>query len=515
MQGNLAIDLIRTRSKGKTERFQEAVNSPRQAMAELCRRNFFYFMNVFWDVVSPEEPKWNWHIEYLTKELEIVARRVAAGLPREYDLIINIPPGTTKSITCSIMFPVWCWINWAWMRFIVASYSGALSLEHAEYSRDLVRSDKFKWLFPELEIKQDKDTKSNFRIQTKAFDKYGRVIQRIPGGNRFSTSVGGTLTGFHAHIALVDDALDPNRAVSDVELKSTNRWIDQTLSTRKIDKAVTVTVLIMQRLHQNDPAGHILDKKKANVKHICLPGEIKNYEKEVKPPELIEMYVDQLLDPVRMDWAVMKDLEADLGQYGYAGQVGQLPTPPGGGMFKVDHFHNIDMMPAPINIIQTVRYWDKAGTDDGGAYTVGTKMHKLRNGKFLISDVKRFRKSSEEREAIIKETAEADGREVVIYMEQEPGSSGKDSVNASIRNLSGFAAYPDSPTGDKVYRADPFSVQVNGGSVLLLMADWNRDFLDEYRFFPFSTYKDQVDSGAGAFNKLAGKREVRVLTKRG
>ena len=475
------------------------------ATAILCRRSLFFFMQEFWDEISNDEFKPNWHIKLFCDELQSIAERVAEGKPKKHDLIVNVPPGTSKTTTFMIMFPVWCWVNWFWMRFITASYSSALSLESAEYSRDLIRSNKFKRLFPELTIKQDKDTKSNFKI----IKTSGEKIEL--GGNRYSTSVGGTLTGFHGHILLVDDPLDPNRAVSEVELANANRWIDQTLSTRKVDKAVTPTVMIMQRLHENDPSGHILAKKKSNTRHISLPGEIRNYKKSLKPKKYAKYYKDDLLDPERMPWEVLKDMEADLGQYGYAGQVGQSPTPPEGGMFKVDHFQIIDQLPAPVNFVQTVRYWDKAGSDNTGAYTAGTKMSVLQNGKFIIHDVVRGQWSSEIREKIIRETAEADGPEVQIYTEQEPGSGGKESAQATIKNLAGYMAYADRPIGDKVFRADPYSVQVNNGNVMLLRGDWIQAFKEEHRNFPFSTYKDQVDSASGAFAKLTAKKRARVL----
>ncbi len=481
-----------------------------EVRAEKCRRSLFYFMKEFWQEVSTDEFKPNWHIEYLCRELEKLARQVADNKPREYDLIINVPPGTTKSITCSVMFEPWCWTNWHWIRFIVSSYSDSLSLEHAEFSRDIVRSKKFQTYFPDLDIKQDKDTKSNFRLVRKEFNEAGRVTKINFGGNRYSTSVGGTLTGFHAHILIVDDPLNPQQAASKVKLNTANRWIEQTLSTRKVDKAVTPTIMIMQRLHQDDPTGHMLAKKKANVKLICLPGEIRNYAKQVNPPELKDLYEDGLLDPVRMSWPVLKDLEADLGQYGYAGQIGQNPTPPGGGMFKVDFFQIIDSLPIPVNFMQIVRYWDKAGTPGSGAYTAGVRMIKLKNGKFIITDCKRGQWSAEVREDIIKGRAEADVQEGVIstrvFVEQEPGSGGKESADATIRNLAGHSAGKDRPVGDKVYRADPYSVQVNNGNVMLLRGDWNHEFIEEHRFFPFSTYKDQVDAASGAFKELAGKR---------
>lgn len=497
-------------ARTRTARVKKAVQQKDPVIAASCKRSLFHFIRTFWDQVAADEPSWNWHIPYLCSQLMRIANKVANNESKDHDLIINIPPGTTKSITCSVMFPAWCWINWPWMRFITASYSGQLSLELAEYSRDIIRSSKFKKLFPNLEIKQDKDTKSNFRIQERLLDNTGKTYYLQPGGNRYSTSVGGTLTGFHGHILIVDDPLDPNRAVSEAELKSANRWIDQTLSTRKVNKAVTPTILIMQRLHQNDPTGHILNKNKSTTMHISLPGEIKSYQDKIKPAELQDYYQDNLLDPNRMPWTVMQDLEADLGQYGYAGQVGQDPTPPGGGMFKVDHFQSTDRVPGYNQIVKTARYWDKAGTADGGDYTVGAKLHKLTSGKFLVSDIKRGQWASEEREKIIRQTAEADGPDVLVYVEQEPGSGGKESGESTVRNLAGFSVHLDRPTGDKVYRADPYSVQVNNGNVLLLNADWNEYFKEEHRFFPYGTHKDQVDAMSGVFARLMSKKKVGV-----
>jgi len=493
-----------------------ALYYPDAITAEICRRSFYDFMQRFWYEVSAEEPKWNWHIEYICKELTKVAERVAFGLPKEYDLIINVPPGTTKSITCTIMFPVWCWIRWPWMKFIATSYSGPLSLEHAEYSRELVRSDKFQRVFPELQIKADKDQKGNFTIQETIFNDDGTVKEVKRGGNRFSTSVGGSLTGFHGHILIVDDPLNPEKAVSEVELEKANRFMGQTLSTRKVDKTIVPTVLIMQRLHQNDPAGHMIASKKDKIKHICLPGESWNYGEQINPPELVKYYKDGMLDPVRMGREVLREMEDDLGQYGYAGQIGQKPTPPGGGMFKVDRFEIIDQMPSDAAILKTLRYWDKAGTQGGGKYTAGVKWHALNNKKFLISDVKRGQWSSENREDIIKSRAEADGRKCAIWVEQEPGSGGKESAEGTIRNLAGFSAHKDvvSGQGSKEYRADPYSVQVNNGNVLLLRGDWNHDFIEEHRFFPFGTYSDQVDAGSGGFAKIVKKKTARGVGKR-
>ena len=476
--------------------------------------SLFEFMVAFWSEITDDEFKPNWHIEYLCKQLEEIAYQVADKKPKDHDLIINIPPGTTKTITCSIMFPVWCWTRWYWMRFITASYSAALALESAEKSRDMIRSEKFQKIYPLLDIKDDKDTKSNFRVIKKEYYFTNHAPRIKYGGNRYSTSVGGTLTGYHGHILIVDDPLNPEEAASEKGLENANRWMDQTLPTRKTDKAVTATIIVMQRLHHDDPTGHLLEKKKEKLMHICLPGELGEYEKLVKPQSLIKNYKDGLLDPVRLDREVLHELYADLGQYGYAGQIGQNPTPPGGGMFKVDHLAVLDRMTSETNIVHRIRYWDKAGTKGGGAYTAGVLIWKMENGKFIIADVRRGQWGTDEREDIIKSTAEADGRATEIYIEQEPGSGGKESAEATIKNLAGFACYRDLPTGDKARRADPFSVQVNWGNVIMLRAEWNKPFKDELEMFPNGRFKDQVDASSACFLLMTSKREVRVLNKR-
>jgi predicted phage terminase large subunit-like protein len=491
-----------------------ALENPYAAIASLGGLTLYEFVQCFWNEVSDDELKLNWHMEYLCEQLEEIAHRVGNHEKKRHDLIINIPPGTTKTIICSIMFPVWCWTKWHWMRFITGSYSSDLSLESAEKSRDIMRSDKFKMLFPDVIIKEDKDTKSNYRIALRERDRNGKVRKIVLGGGRFSTSTGGTITGFHGHINIWDDPLNPKQAVSDALLKIANDWITQSASTRKADKDVSVTIMVMQRLHQNDPTGHMLEKVKEGkmIKHICLPGEIRNHREQLNPPELERFYKDELLDPVRLSWSALKELSADLGVYGYAGQVGQHPTPPGGGMFKVDNFHIVDTLPSDIHRLQIMRYWDKAGTEGAGKRTAGVKILKLSNKKWVILDVRKGQWAAEKRERIIKQTAEADERDCEIGIEQEPGSGGLESAQSTVRNLAGFVVHKDLPKGDKIYRAEPFAVQVNEGNVVLLRGEWNHDFIEEHRFFPFGNFKDQVDAASAAFNLMAAKRIAGRIT---
>lgn len=515
MMKNSEIDIL----EQKREAAKAIAQNPYLVIRELNNRSLYHFFKWAWPIVNNQPLIENWHIKYLCQQLELIAERVGNRQPCLYDLIINIIPGSTKTMLCSVIFPVWCWTKWPWMQFITASYAIELSLESAEKSRDIIKSDEFRKVYPEYLIKPDKDNKSNYKIAVMKKTINGTYINPATGkpsleigGNRLSASVGGRLTGFHGDILIWDDPLNPEKAASDKEIENANRWMARTLPTRKTSQANSATIGIMQRLHEEDPTGHMLKKKGINIKHVCLPGELySGYDKYVNPPGLKKYYHNGLFDKRRFTPKDLKKLEIKLGPYGYAGQIGQRPTPAGGGAFKVENFNIVTTVPA-WDIVKIVRFWDKAATAGGGAYSCGVKMALLKNGRYCILNVRRGQWSSDKREQIIRQTAETDGEHVYIYVEQEPGSGGKESAESTIRNLAGFMIYADRPTGNKELRADPFSVQVNSGNVDLLHGEWNQAYIDELELFPNSRYKDQVDASSGAFNKLIGRKEVEVIT---
>ncbi|MDR0431067.1 MAG: hypothetical protein LBH58_11380, partial [Tannerellaceae bacterium] len=133
-----------------------------QLVAEQCRESFFYFVKAFWNVIIKEEPVYNWHIEFLCQELQELSVSIVNREQKPYDLIINIPPGTTKSTITTIMFPAWLWTQDATIRIITNSYSNDLSIEHATKSRDIITSDKYRRLFSEIALRIDKAAKANY-----------------------------------------------------------------------------------------------------------------------------------------------------------------------------------------------------------------------------------------------------------------------------------------------------------------------------------------------------------------
>lgn len=449
---------------------------------ELCKKSFYEFVKYFWDTIIDAKPVWNWHIKYLCDELQVATERVIQGKPKEYDIIINISPGSTKSTIVSQMLNAWAWTIAPWMRFIAGSYSTPLSYEHATYTRDIVQSDKYLRLFPDVKLREDKTLLSNFKT--------------TKGGQRFSTSTKGTVTGVHAHVITVDDPQDPNEVQSDVEREKANSWLDKTLSSRKVNKAVSLTIIVMQRLHQNDCTGHILSKDGKRIKHICLPADDSF---EIKPNNLREFYKDGLMDPIRLSQDVLDEAQADMGPVEFGGQYGQNPMSRDGSLFPPENWKFVDAAPAGGFV---VRGWDLAATESSSAaYTVGLRM-KLVDGQYYIEHVVRFKGSPGTVENTIVETANYDGKGVFIDYPQDPGQAGKAQAVAFSKKLAGFMFAFSPETGSKVTRAGSLSAQQMAGNVFIVKGNWNKAFIEEAEMFPVGKFMDQVDAASRAFHAL-------------
>jgi len=471
--------------------------SERDILRGIVRDSFFEFVKEFWHTLVAEEPVFNWHVELMCNELQEAAERVFKGQPKEFDYLFNVPPGSTKSTICSQMFPAWVWTNMPTAQFICGSYAHAIALKDSIRTRDVVQSETYQELFPHIQLREDQNAKGLF-INTQ-------------GGYRYSVGVNGAVTGYHGHFLIVDDPLNPEESYSEAELKVANRWMNTTLPTRKVNKEMAVTILVQQRLHQSDPSGMMIDRleKDGLLRHICLPGE-KVEGAEIKPPQLAEYYDDDgLLDPVRLPRKALDALRIELGEYGYASQILQNPVPLGGGMFKVAKLKM--ELERPKRFLRLCRSWDKAGTKDGGAWTVGLLMGIDEKNEPWILDVVRRQVAATERENLIVAVAEEDDKNekitVEILLEIEGGSGGKESGEGTVRNLEGHSVFTFHPTGDKESRAYPLASQMGNGTVHCLVGAWTREFTEELRYFPHSRYKDQVDAASGAYNRLARKKK--------
>jgi predicted phage terminase large subunit-like protein len=252
-------------------------------------------------------------------------------------------------------------------------------------------------------------------------------------------------------------------------------WFTDDFFTRFSDSAGLL--MIMTRWHLDDPVGRFIEG---------FPGaKVLRYSAIAEEDEKNRRKGEALF-PEHKSLPFLMERKTMMTQAGWESEYQQNPIMTGGGMFPIDKFN---IVPA-INreeIKRSVRYWDKAATADGGAFTVGVLMHSLHDGRFVVGHVRRGQWSALEREKVIKSTAEMDKKDFArhfVYLEQEPGSSGKESAEATIRMLAGWRVLSDLVTGNKVDRAEPYAAQVQAGNVLLLAGEWNRAFIDEHETFP-------------------------------
>lgn len=459
-----------------------------RAALELKRRkitaSFFEFVKEFWSVIIPEEPVYNWHIPYLCEELEKVGHAAKDRRVKDYDLVINVPPGTSKSTICTIMFPVWLWTIDPTLVTLSGSYDLDLSTEHAVKSRDIIRCRMFRLLFPNILLKGDKDNKRNY--------------QNTLGGERMVTSPTAGSTGRHAHILIVDDPLNPHQAASDTYRNRANNWIGQTLSSRKKDKKNTPMVVVMQRLHEEDPADKVLKKDK--VRHICLPGEI---DDNVSPVELRDRYVDGLLDPSRLDREVLNEMKTDLGSYGYAGQVLQKPAPDEGGLLKKAWFEIISWEEFIRRTSNNVTWnftldpaYTKNTANDPSAIMSGCNHRDIT----YIRAVKSVWMESPELVKFIPEFAKDNGYTQRSMVRIEPKASGLSILQTIQRSTSLNVSQYKFPktvktsiSDDKITRVNAIAPMCESGRVVLIEGKWTDSFLSQLASFPNAAHDDEVD----------------------
>jgi predicted phage terminase large subunit-like protein len=323
-----------------------------------------------------------------------------------------------------------------------------------------------------------------------------RLLEYVNTRGSFrNTTVQGQITGKGLDIGIVDDPIKGRAEASSKAIRDkTWNWFTDDFFPRFSDSAGLL--IIMTRWHVDDPVGRFLEH---------FPGaKVLRYPAIAEQDETYRLKGEALF-PAHKSMAFLMERKAVMTQAAWESEYQQNPIVMGGGIFPI-HKLEIVAPPAPKHTLRSVRYWDKAGTSDSGSYTAGVFLHLMRDQTFIVGDVRRGRWSALDRERIIKQTADADcasyGSGVVIWVEQEPGSGGKESAEATVRMLAGHQVHADKVTGNKEVRAQPYAAQVQAGNVALARGAWNREFLDEHEAFPAGKYKDQVDAASGAFNKI-------------
>jgi predicted phage terminase large subunit-like protein len=414
-------------------------------------------------------------------------------------LMIFAPPQHGKSELVSVRFPAF----WLGRRpddpVIISSYAASLAESKSRQAREIVESDDFQVLCPGTTTRRD----------SRAVNEWNLAGHR---GGLLAVGVGGPITGHGALLGIIDDPFENwEQAQSPTYRNRVWEWYRTTFRTRIWEGGVII--LVMTRWHEDDLAGRLLKDQPGQWTVLRLPALAETQEERDEnnrrlglptgAADPLSRQPGEALAPQRFSRNALLSLQHDVGSMGWSAEYQGVPRPSEGNRFKREWFEIVDALPAKCTF---VRYWDKAGTESGGAYTAGVLMARTPERQYITVDVVRGQWSAGKREAVIKQIADLDRQRfgnVGIWVEQEPGSGGKESAQNTVITLAGYNVHAETVTGDKETRAEPLAAQAEVRNVKLLRGTWNWDYLEEITAFPNGTYKDQVDGSSGAFNHLA------------
>ncbi len=443
----------------------------RPELDAVLRQDLSAFIHKSFHTLTPAQSYHdNWHIQALAWQLQ----QCASGKVKR--LLITLPPRSLKSISV-VAFEAWLLGRDPSKRLICASYSADLANKHAQDCRALMESSWYRRIFPQTRI--EKNTETEFVTGRK--------------GYRYSTSVGGTLTGRGGDFLIIDDPLKSEDALSETKRPAVNDWYDGTLYSRLDDKRNGALIVIMQRQHLDDLAGHVLGQEA--WAHLNLPAiaEIDEHV-TIGPNQTRHRRVGDLLHPEREPSDVLARIKSTLGNFKFSAQYQQRPIPEEGEIIKLGWFGRYDAVPQRQGGDEIVQSWDTANkAEELSDYSVCTTWLVHGNQYYLIHVLREKLNYPDLRRTVVEHSRRYQADSVIV----ENKSSGISLIQDLRRGGARHDPMPIAfdPEGDKVTRMSAQSAQIEAGKVFLPRdAPWLDDFKAELLQFPHGRHDDQVDS---------------------
>jgi predicted phage terminase large subunit-like protein len=463
---------------------------------ELATRSLSEFVRQAWSILEPLTPFVpGWHIDAIIEHLEAVTR----GQIR--NLLINVPPRHMKSLLVSVLWPAWEWILHPERRWLYSSYAASLSIRDSVKCRTLIESPWYRRFWGDrYSLASDQNTKTRF--------------DNDRSGYRIATSVGGAATGEGGDRIICDDPHNVQEAESDAIRRGTTDWYDVVMSTRVNDPRTAAKVVVMQRCHQQDLSGHLLEQ--GGWEHLCLPAEHEGSSRStsigfVDPRQI----PGELLWRERFGTKEIEALKVSLGSYGAAGQLQQRPSPAGGGIFKRHWFRYwqprganlppvivrlpdgteqaIVAIEVPAHVDLQFQSWDCSFKDLlTSDYVVGQVWGRL-GAMFFLGDQVRARMDCPATVRAVRELFQKWPGTIAKLIEDK--ANGSAVIQMLAHEIPGLL--PVNPQGGKIARAAAVSPLIEAGNVYLphpLHAPWVNDFIEECVHFPNGAHDDQVDA---------------------
>lgn len=441
---------------------------------ELCRRSLAEFAKRAWKVLEPATPlKWGWALDAICQHLEAVT---SGEITR---LLMNVPPGTMKSLLTGVIWPAWEWgpQGKPEMRIVGTAHEETLAIRDSRRCRDLIKSVWYQTLWP-LEFARDLDGKREF----------GNVHKGFRQARAFTS-----MTGVRGDRVILDDPISADNANSEAALEEARLAFTETLPTR-VNSEKSAIIVVMQRLNEKDTSGVILDMKLPYV-HLCIPMRYEEGRRCItsigwKDPRQVE---GELMFPERFAEPQVLELEKTLGSYGTAGQLQQRPAPRGGGIIKESWYRYYSSVPTLEWRIITADTAQKTGEEND--FSVLQCWGRSTIGQAVLLD--QVRGKWESPELLVNARAfwnkhKMNNAVPLRSMQVEDKVSGTGLIQTLRRE--GVPIIGVQRSKDKLSRGHDSAPFIESGNVLLpIDAEWLSDFLGESSAFPGGAHDDQLD----------------------
>src|SRR6516164_609261 len=443
----------------------------RAAADALYRNHLGAFVYAAFGVVNPGlRLRPNWHIDCVCHHLQMmVTGRTAKRL------VLNQPPRSLKSFITSVALPAWLLGRNPSSRIICASYSEELANKFSRDCRALIDSRFYKRVFRRTRLNPKKATEGEFETTRR--------------GYRFTTSVGGTLTGRGGDVLIIDDPVKANDANSIVALEGAIDWFRSTALSRLDDPGKSIIIVTMQRLHMNDLSGILIEGGWPQLVLPAIATEPKDYV--VADGEVYHRPVDELLKPDRDSMEALDEIKREAGSRVFAAQYQQKPTPPDGNMIKAAWLKRYQVALDRTSYRHVVLSCDPAGKpgilNDYTAITIAGVVNK----ELHLLHVARGHWSVLQMRDQISALAQEWKPDLVLI---EDTSSGMGLIQL-LREQTSLSIVGRHPKDDKETRMSRHQGRFEAGRVLLpVEAPWLAEFESELLSFPSGRYDDQVDA---------------------
>jgi predicted phage terminase large subunit-like protein len=435
----------------------------------LLQSDFYTFVQMVFRELRPNNRLvLNWHLDALCYRI----MQTVEG--EDQRLLVTLPPRSLKSIIISVALPAFLLGQDPSRRIVCISYADELAKEFSGSFRRVINSPWYQTLFPGMVVAKNTE----------------QEITTSLGGSRYATSIHGSLTGRGGNLIIIDDPLKPGDALSKPKRDSTNEWLRSTLASRPDDKQRDKMIMLMQRVHADDPAAAALET--GLWKHFNLPA-IASHDEDISLSfgRLHRRKAGVALDENREPLPTLALLRHEMGDMAFAAQYLQAPEQPDGGIFKREWFRWSDDFPFDARDACLVQSWDTATVaNDNADWSVCTTWLITNNCFYLMEVLRKRLLYPDLKAAIIEQNRVYKPRHVVIEDKGSGMSLIQDFFDSSI------PIEPYRCNDPKEVRAGRASVAANQRRVFFSAKPdkTNNIFIQEVLSFPGGRYDDQVDS---------------------